>query len=172
MVRTMNRPATRTAIEGVEPLLIDLVSAYEALEALAAEHRAAISRADGNAVEACARREAELAARLADLEQRRRAIADAVADKPGQRVTIAAVIERLPEPARSRAARSADRLRELVRRVQRDYATIRQATRSIVAHIDGLVQQVSRRLGGGSTYGPAGRVEAGGPVACGIDITR
>lgn len=155
----------------VEVLLSDLVAAYESLAALAAEHRAAISRADGDAVEACARREAELAARLAELEVRRRAVAGP-AGAPGQRVTIATVIERLPEPARGRAAASADRLRDLVRKVQRDYRTIREATRSIVAHIDGLVQQVSRRLGGASTYGPAGRVESPGPVACGIDLTH
>lgn len=155
----------------VEALLCDLVAAYESLGALAGEHRAAISRADGDAVEACARREAELASRLAELELRRRAVAGP-GGAEGQRVTMCSVIERLPEPARGRAAASADRLRDLVRKVQRDYRTIREATRSIVAHIDGLVQQVNRRLNGASTYGPAGRVDAPGPVACGIDLTH
>ncbi len=186
-VQTRSRPGTRppaarrapvhaspvppAAIDAgaVESLLTDLLAAYGELASLAAEHRAAISRADGDAVEACARREAGLAARLADIEQRRRALASA---PPGERVTISSVVERLPQPARARAAELVSRLRETVKGVQRDYATIRAATQSIVAHIDGLVQQVSRRLSGTGTYGPEGRVEAAKTVPCGIDVTH
>ncbi len=156
----------------VEGLLTDLLAAYGELEALASEHRGAISRADGDAVESCARREADLAARLAELEERRRAIAATGAGLPGQRVTISSMIERLPDAERGRATELASRLRELVRKAQREYATIRAATQSIVAHIDGLVQQVSQRLNGTGTYGREGRVDPGKTVAGGIDVTR
>ncbi len=156
--------------EGVEGLLTDLLSAYGELTGLAAEHRAAISRADGGAVEACARREAALATRLAQLDERRRSLSPAPG---GERVTISALVERLPEPARGRAAVLTGQLRELVRKARREYATIRAATQSLVGHIDGLVQQVAHRLHGPGVYGPEGRVASGAAAAaCGIDVTR
>jgi hypothetical protein len=166
-------PAVTTPIaappspEEVESLLTELISAYGELTGLATEHRAAISRADGGAVESCARREAALASRLAALDERRRSILPA---SGGERVTISTLVERLPEPARGRAAELTGQLRELVRTARHEYATIRAATQSLVGHIDGLVQQVAHRLHGPGVYGPEGRV-ASGARACGIDTS-
>lgn len=162
------RPASPDTLE-VEGLLTDLLATYEELGSLAAAHRAAISRADGHGVEACARREAELADRLGALDARRQSLS-ALAGRPGERVTISRLIERLPQPAR--AAELVARLRDLVRKVQGDYATVRAATQAIVGHIDGLVQQVGQRLNGSGTYGREGRVDAARTVACGIDLTH
>jgi hypothetical protein len=156
----------------VERLLAELVGAYTALESLAREHRAAIARADGDAVGACARREAEIGAALFVLEERRRRIAASVRAQPGERITLTTVIERLGAADRGRLSAMAAGLRDLVGRVQREYRTIRAATQAIVAHMDGLVQQVGRRLADTPTYGRAGRLHAGRPAACGVDVVH
>ena len=156
----------------VESLLAALLAAYADLETLALEHRAAIARADGHAVEACARREGEIGAALLGLEERRRRLAACVPAPDGERITLTTVIDRLAGGDRARLAAMAHALRDLVARVQREYRTIRAATQAIVAHMDGLVQQVGRRLGDAPTYGRAGRLHAPRPAACGVDVVH
>lgn len=165
-------PSPAAGVAEVERLLKELLVAYTTLETLAAEHRAAIARADGPGVEGCARREAEIAGALLELEERRRRLAASVPAAAGERVTLTMVIDRLAAPERGRVAALAGALRELVARVQREYRTIRAATQAIVAHMDGLVQQVGRRLGDAPTYGRGGRLHAGPPAACGVDVVH
>lgn len=157
-------PAPADLTERVESLLGELIGAYSELAALAGEHRAALARADAGAVEACARRQAAVAQRVAALDQQRAAL---VAGLPAP--TLRALAEAAPEPDRARLVSRAGVARDLIARVHREYRVVQAATQSLLAHMDGIVQQIARRLSHAGTYGRAGRVE-GGQVAGGLDL--
>lgn len=155
----------------LETLLGGLVAAHEELLALALEHRGALSRADGPAVQACTARHAELAARIEQLEMTRRRLIAALAP-PGRSPTITAVAGNLPEPARGRIIEAAARLRNLLLRVQGELAVLRAATQSLVGHMEGLMQQVSRVLTQAGTYGRHGKLDSMQPLPAGLDIRQ
>jgi hypothetical protein len=160
----------RTATEPLEQLLGQLVEAHERLLDLTAEHRGAIARADGGAAQECARRQAEITAHIAALESQRRSLASALL--PGTPApTLSTLARHLPEPSRSRIARIAARLRELIATIQENLRIIRAATSAIVAHMDGLMQQVARALSHAGLYGPRGRLDAAPMAPCGLDLT-
>ena len=76
----------------------------------------------------------------------------------------------LPEPQRTRLSGQAERLREMMERVQRESGTVRAATRSLLAHMEGLMRQVARSLSHAGTYGSGGRVQAAHAVVSSLDV--
>jgi FlgN protein len=148
-----------------EALLRELMDAYALLSALGKEQRACLSRADGPGVERCAVSQVGLAQRIAELDRRRQVLCG------GAGVAISAWAERLPGPAGARLKELAGRARELIARVHREYRVVHQATLSLVTHVDGIVQQVARRLSPTGAYGPCGRVQPGRGAAGGLDLT-
>ncbi len=157
-----------------ESILIALIETHEQMLAIAIEHRAAISRADTTGVQSCVGRQAVLSARVNELESQRRTLTAALAPaRPGSpSPTITLVAQKLPEPSRGRVLGAAAKLRDVLLRLQRENRILRSATQSLVAHMDGLIQQVARALSQARLYGPQGRIDTGGPVACGIDLTH
>jgi hypothetical protein len=162
---------TAETSEQLEVLLADLLRVHEELLALAAEHRAALSRADGNAVYACAQRHAAIAQRIESLESTRRRMISALAPAvPAP--TISSVALHLPQAARDRIMEAAGRLRALMLRVQHELRTLRAATQALVGHMDGIMQQVARVLSTAGTYGRNGRIESTQPLPAGIDLRQ
>jgi hypothetical protein len=88
------------------------------------------------------------------------------------RTTLTAMAERLEEPERSRVVAAAARLRDVLVRLQQETRTVRAATNALLAHMNGLMQQIARTLSQTRLYGPSGRIESGTPVACGLDLTH
>jgi len=159
----------------LESLLSALIGAHQQMLALTEHHRLALSRADGDAVQRCILKHSEHAAQVSSLDAERRQIVAALAGPGTPRntpVTITTVAQCLPEPARGRIVSLAMALRELLVRLQRETAVIKAATQSLVSHMDGLMQQVARALSQARLYGPGGRIDPGGPVACGLDLTH
>lgn len=166
-------PATATNIPAqIEALLSALIDAHRQMLALTVEHRAAIARADGQGVERCTQQQAALASKIASLDEQRARLVAALAGPSPATPTITAVAQKLPEPVRGRIVALAAALRELLVKLQREVAVVRAATQSLVAHMDGLTQQVARVLSHARLYGPRGRIDTGGPVACGLDLTH
>jgi flagellar FlgN protein len=154
----------------LEQIMADLVAAHESLLALAAEQRAALSRADSAAVESAARRQAALAHEVARLDETRRRVIALLL--PGSTTTsMAAVAAALPEPARTRLTAVGRRLRDLLARLQDEQRVLRTATTALVAHMDGLMQQVARALSSANLYGPRGRLDHAPSPPCGLDLT-
>lgn len=155
------------------PLLDELIEAHETLLGAAVSHRAAIARADAAAMGESADRQAGELARIAALDHRRRQLSApfATRDHGAKGPTIRDLAANLDEPERSGVIERADRLRGLVERVRREHGTVRAAAESLVAHMEGLMRQVARRLSHAGTYGPGGVV---GPdrVVSGIDLTH
>jgi hypothetical protein len=152
----------------LEALLRELAAVQTELLALAGEHRAAIARADTGAIADCVQRQAALLdrSRVADLQ--RRALVEAWA--PRERgVTLTDLAGRVEEPARTRLLALGGQVRGLVERLARENRVVRAATEALMAHMDGLVRQVARRLSQSGTYSRRG-IDTGTPLAAGLDL--
>jgi flagellar biosynthesis/type III secretory pathway chaperone len=134
---------------------------------VARQQRQAMSRAEGATLEAWTRRQSELVQRVAALEEQRRKIALALGSSAA--APVAQVAAGLPEPARGRIMRLAARLREVLMLLQEQNRTLRAAAGALVAHMNGLMQQVSRRVSEAGTYGREGNIRTG-PTACALDM--
>ncbi|TVQ63830.1 MAG: hypothetical protein EA378_00890 [Phycisphaerales bacterium] len=136
-------------------------------------HRSAIARADCVEIGACVRTHGELLVAVQELEHRRRAVVGQLTSgtKASRTPTLTELAERLAEPWRDRAMGLAKQLRETVIRVGEEQRTVRLATESLLAHMDGLVRQIAKKLSHAGTYSARGVVEAGRQqVASGLDI--
>jgi hypothetical protein len=161
----------------LERVLADLLAAHEELLALAAEQRGAISRADLSAMDACSRGQEELARRIASLDTQRRQIVHALAGPgPGENLRISSIAQSLPEPGRGRIAGLAHRLREVLAALQEQNHVLRSAAGTLAGHMEGLMQQVARKLNqehgmAAGMYGRQGRVQDR-PIACALDMSH
>lgn len=177
LVQTKPRTTTtpgQSGRAGTAPLSVDLDSLLtcsleenQRLLALAGRHREALRRADGPAAQACADEQQGCLERLAGLDQRR---AEILAMSKGA-VTLTDLASAVPEPDRTRLREKAAILREVMTRIRAEYQTIQIATRSLLAHMEGLMRQVGRQLSQSGTYGRRGYVEATAD-ACAIDLMR
>ncbi|GAB4383764.1 MAG: hypothetical protein Kow0022_04440 [Phycisphaerales bacterium] len=156
--------ATETEAQ-VSTMLRELIACHEQMLEAVREHRRALAKADREAIDASLRRQAELVERIRVLdEQRRRNL--------GHNVTVQEVAARLGEKARRRLLDLGAHLRGLIEQVRDEQAVVAVASRSLLAHMEGLLSQVVSRLNHAGTYGRLGRVEAGVQIVTGIDLTR
>lgn len=161
----------------LEQLLADFIEAHQDMLDVTRAQREAVSAADAARLAACTSKQAEIAGRIATLEQRRREIVVEMLRshpslaRPGTQPSLASLCPVLPEPAKRRAGELASRLRELLKTIKREAGALRIATSTIVAHMDGLMTQIGRRLSHDGTYDRAGSTGSGPNVVSGIDLT-
>ncbi len=159
----------------LETLLERYIQLHELVLELTREHRVALSRADGTAIAACLARQHELRAHVRELDQERGRLSLRMGPSPtlaGQQPTLSDLARRLPEPARHRALARAAHLRDLLTSIQRQTGIVQNATRALLAHVDGVMQQVVRTLNRARVYTTRGTLAPGGPVVCGVDLVR
>jgi hypothetical protein len=179
--RTAEAVAADPEIQELEALLQQLLDEHEQLLALAASHRAAIAGANPHALGECVQRQNEVVQRVAELEKRRLGLVARLADKMKplgagrtggvpDKPTISWIARSLPEPIRARLVALADRLRELLARLQKEHAALREASAALAAHMEGLMRQLARRLSHAGTYGRRGIVEAPVQVVSALDL--
>jgi hypothetical protein len=162
---TTHEPTTSaTTARTISGILAAMLSQHEALLEAVRRHRAALSRADRDAIAEAMRTQAACIERIraADAE-RRRAFGDAAVPE---------IARALPEGARREVMDLGGRLRALIEQVRGEQAVVEAASRSLLGHMEGLFRQVSARLSHAGTYGRLGRVDAGQQVVSGIDLTR
>ncbi len=161
----------------LEALLNALTSEYAGLSAELDEYRAALAQADrGRLAEALGRQQARVN-RLGELESHRlalmRALVPGAANQPAATLTTSQILAHAPEPARSRLAGLADRLRPVIEKAEEQQRVARLATQSLLAHATGIMQQIQRQLTGTGTYTAHARgpVAAAAPVVSALDLT-
>lgn len=160
-----------------EQLLAEFVGAHQDLLDVTREQRDAVSAADAQRLADCTRRQGEIAGRIALLEQRRRELVVELIRRhpalvrPGAQPTLESICPVLPEPSRRRSRELAARLKDLLLTIRREAAGLRTATMTIIAHMDGLMTQIGRRLSHDGTYTRAGGAAPGANVVSGIDLT-
>jgi hypothetical protein len=175
--------ASDQEIAELEELLQKLLSEHEELLALAGTHRQAIQNADPATLGGCVQRQNEVVRRVAELESRRLALVVRLAEKmkPLQtngraqgpipdRPTITTIAKSLAEPVRTRLVSLAERLRELLARLQREHAALREASAALAAHMEGLMRQMAKKLSHAGTYGRRGLVESRVQVVSALDL--
>lgn len=163
--------------ERLETLLDGLSAAYTRLGEHAAQHREAIRRADTIAIAEATAAQSRGVETLARLEQDRRELVAAactrfapLAGKRATAITLTDLCACVPSAERTRLTSKAQALRTLIQGVNEQTSTIRAATVSLVAHMEGLMRQVGRQLSHAGTYTRRGYVEAGGMVVSALDL--
>ncbi|HRQ73543.1 MAG TPA: flagellar export chaperone FlgN [Phycisphaerales bacterium] len=154
--------ASMIAAADLEGSLRALAEAHAALLEAIESQREAARRADPKGVESATRAHLAALVRVEEAEAARRAAVERLAGPDAA--------SGLPAPTRDALEHAAAALRPLVERARRERAQLRETFASLVSHMDGLIQQVHRRLSHAGTYGRAGRVEAGPAVVSGVDV--
>lgn len=166
-----------SVFDRLDHLLDGFLHTYDALISAVGLHQAGVRQADGNMIADAAERQSQLHRVISDLDRTRRELvveacscAPDLAGKHPAAVTLRDVAAAAPHRQRLALSSKADRLRELVRRAHEETRTIRAATVSVLAHLEGLIRQVGRQLSHAGTYTRRGFVEQGGVVVSALDL--
>ena len=172
----MNAVSLNTTVaQEIETLLCNLQQLYQNLSARLAEHELAIRKANPKAIEAAVQSQRPLWEEAARLDQRRREITAKMATlhpklvkAKGTQVTLTDLATLLPESGRLTALTGV--VRGLIESVYERVRVIRRASESLLAHMEGMMRQVSGTMNHARTYGRGGRVEAGPSVISALDL--
>jgi hypothetical protein len=163
--------------ERLESLLDAFATAYTRLAEHTGAHREALRAADAAALADATAAQTRCIDTMAKLEQQRRELVAAactrfapLAGKRATAITLTDLCACVPPHDRERLAAKAKELRTLIERVNEQTTTIKAATVSLVAHMEGLMRQVGRQLSHAGTYTRRGYVEAGGCVVSALDL--
>lgn len=171
----------------LEKSLLAMTVEHEKLLGLARAQRAAIRGADAAALAACTTAQQEAVQRIETMETERRALAERLARavglepiggtraRPGEGARgwrVSVIASKLPAVWRERVAEAAKKLRDSAERVSNEHGVIRAAAESLSLHMEGIMQQVGRKLSDAGLYGRGGRVGTTGLVgsACTLDM--
>jgi hypothetical protein len=158
---------------GLERVLLGLLAEERRLAALAAQHREALRRADGKAIERISAERSLVHDRIAALHQERAVIVRAMAAEAGLDTEPARLAELLPLlPAEQAAplATLAARLRETVAASRQEHGVLREASEALGRHLAGVMSRIAELRDAGRTYTARGRIAAAGPVLSTLDI--
>ncbi len=131
-------------------LLTDLETHHHQQLTLLEAHRAAIARADGDALAHCVLAQQQAAVRLSELDDRRAVLLRAAGAVPG--VTLSALCDRAPAGLAAHLRQRATGLRALMTRCVRAQESIALASASLLGHARGLMAQIARRLSETGVY--------------------
>ena len=116
-------------------------------------------------------------AEIATLEERRRSLVNTMLSLGGIRkvsgtgpITLTDIAHQMPEPARTRLVELARDVRLAVEKAADQQRTLRAATATLLAHMEGLMRQVAQRLSHAGTYGRRGLIESVPAVISGLDL--
>jgi hypothetical protein len=160
-------------------LVGELLALHERMLVLNHEHRAAISRADAKALEACVAAQSASATRLVELDGRRATLVRSVLAgptpirgapvtqstlAPGQ-VTLTMLAARMGGAGGGGGGggglgEQIDRLRQVMTRCAQQQQTIAMASRAMLGHVRAIVEQVGRSLSQTGTYARPGSAPA------------
>jgi len=170
-------PTLNELAERLEGVIDAYAQRYDQLSASIAARREALRQADGAGVEAASRTQRAILEAIAMLEPRRGSVAnDAAAVLPGLTkgrsapLTLRDIARALPVKQSGELVRKAEALREKVLASQDATRVVGLATRSLLAHIEGLMRTVAQQISHAGTYSPKGCVEAGGAVVSSLDV--
>ncbi|HLP85501.1 MAG TPA: flagellar export chaperone FlgN [Phycisphaerales bacterium] len=154
------------ACERLREILADFLVMYERLESIVLAHREAIRRADTAAMQVAIDRHAATLREMSGLEMRRcELVAICVASFPvlagrkAHAVTLTQLAEICPQADRAEIIAIANELKTRVARVRDVTQSLRSATATLLAHMEGLMRHVGRQLSHAGTYSSRGVVE-------------
>ncbi len=173
-----NMMTAESLTQELRSLLEAFLVAYGALGTQATAHREAIRSADMAAVQRATHAQARHVQTLGTLEQRRRELVASsctrfatLASKRSTAITLTDLCQCVPEKDRAAMSTLAADLKQLVKSVDEQTRTVKAATASLLAHMEGLMRQVGRQLSHAGTYTARGFVEPGGVVVSALDLS-
>lgn len=169
----------------LESLLADLESHARQAAQLADEHRAAVSTADAANLARCVSAQQYSSSQLNALEARRTAFLRSIglrtapvglASGPNvpPTVTLTQIAALAPKPRAAALTAAAARTRLMLADALQRRESVRLASLSLMAHMQGLVRQISRHLSDTKTYAPPHRLATpagGGATSGSLDFT-
>jgi len=157
---------TTAQCAALEALLADLELHTRNSARLADDHRAAISTADAANLARCIAAQQQSAAELSALEARRAALLRSLGFRSNAGAASTVTLSQLAALApRSRAAvltAATARVRGLMADAAQRRESVRLASLSLMAHMQGIIRQVTANLSETKTYSPTNRLAAAG----------
>ncbi len=171
-------PSILSVATQLEALLLGMIGEHEALLQITADHRQALAAADRAAIDASVNEQREAAARLSRLDGQRNAIMRSATAAlrgvipPGVQPTATVIAGACPEPLRSRLIALTARARDVAMEVSARQSAVRSAAETLMAHMQGLIAQVSRAMSPTGTYAhPAAAGMGSAQVSSSLDLT-
>ncbi len=163
-------------------LLDQLIATHhEWLKAVGA-HRQSVRGADVPGMQDALNAQHRCATRVAALEENRREIVARAARLPelapsparprSGPLTLGEIAAAAPAEFREGLVERAAHLRSLIAELRRANSTLHAASASLLAHTEGLMRHVARRLSAAGTYGRRGFVEPAPGLACAVDLVH
>lgn len=162
-------------------ILAEMTREHQKWLVLIEQHRDAVRGADARGVERALEAQRHLLANLAAIEQTRQETVRALWKRFGPDAgsatnaplpRLGTLLDVLPEAERGALRTQAQELRRLIERVRHEESSLKAATASLSAHIEGLMRHVGRRLSHAGTYGRRGVIEATPALAAAVDLVR
>lgn len=162
---------THSQCDALESLLLDMERHAAAAARLADEHRAAIASADAANLARCVAAQQHAASELSTLESRRAAFLKSMGLRQSA-VTLTQLAALAPAPRAAALTAAAARVRTLLADAARRRESVRLASLSLMAHMQGLLRQITRYLSDTKTYAPPHRLAlSAGTTAGTLDFT-
>lgn len=153
----------------------ELLLEHGSLLELAQRRKAAIAGADAAGLTACIGEEGAAIRRIAELDERRAALAARAVEMFGApddgRPTVTWIAVQLGPPHQEGLTKAAQALRDAIRELTRINAVVREAAESLATHVRGVIRAVEQKLSHSGAYGRNGFVEAGAAVVTAMDVT-
>lgn len=168
----MSQPASRALSDQhcaqLEALLRDLIDHARTSADAAAEHRRAIASADPQRLARCIALQQDLASSLAGLDARRAELLKSIGLRTP--VPLSVLATAAPAPRRAALAELATSARAHLAAAHRARQAVALASQSLLAHMQGLLQQIARQISQTKTYGPTRAHAVTTPSGC-VDVT-
>jgi hypothetical protein len=180
--RPLTRPAPAApgaiapdAVEAeLESLLTDLKQCQDRLLAAVRDHRAAIAKADQDAIRIALERHRAVTDELRTLEDRRVRLGARVMGRTaaGARPTLGELLGRVPATARERLTVLAASVREIAITAQREQRALGDAALALAGHMEGVMRGVAAKVSEAGVYGRRGYVETPARPVGMLDVSR
>jgi hypothetical protein len=162
----VSRLTSDAASARLRNLLHEFIARYSDLEAAISQHRDAIRRADTDAMQRAIDQHARVMRDMSGLECRRCELValaassfPSLAAKRGHAITLTDVVQVCAPHDRAELTALAHDLKGRVLRTREMTQSLRSATSTLLAHMEGLMRQVGRQLSHAGTYSNRGVVE-------------
>lgn len=156
----------------LEQLLRKLVDLHGAMLTSLADKREAIRTAQLDRIEPLCVHEKKIVQQILETDRARQTLSAKLAAPPkGGVLTLTILAAAAPADIGARLRALGDSLRELVLRVKKESATVRQAAEALCQHIGGLMQTIHTAMSSARVYGRRGRIQTPqGGVVSAVDL--
>lgn len=153
-------PAVAKLITKLDDNLTHQLDANEKLLEVVRRKRQALRQARAAEVAECCRQENERVQAISELEKARQGLAgeltQALTPQATEPLSMQAIADHLPEPARGRLLVRRQQLRERMSEIRREVTVAQRATEALSQHLAGLVEGIGVVMTGVDAYGRNG----------------